>query len=67
MKIGQNRHMFVNPYELELLHVILIDLVDIDSHIALMTRTQEGKKSLKIYTDLVELIKIGIEHRRINQ
>lgn len=47
--------------------MILIDLFDIDSHIALMTRTQERKKSLRIYTELVELIKIGIEHNRTSQ
>ena len=43
--MGQNRHMLINPYQPELLHIILIDLIDTDSRVALMAQTQEGKKA----------------------
>ena len=50
-----------------MLHVILFDLIDTDFRKALMSRTQEEKKTLTIYAELAELIKIGIEQCRTSQ
>ena len=50
-----------------MLHVILFDLIDTGFRKALMSRTQEEKKTLTIYAELAELIKIGIEQCRTSQ